>query len=214
MTATAAETLDWCRRWIGYHEEGKSNRTIFAAMANHPQGFAWCATFISAAMKQEQVLVPAKILVPSSRTMFSEAKLRGLNVPSQNIRPGDVVHMTRGMPSAWLGHVGIVEAVDGDTLVTIEGNTNSRGSATGGSVLRHRRSRSAWNLGAWRPPYKPVNPNVKFILKLSDGRLVAWQGDMQDGKRVVTHIPTIPAAEALLASGYVQTEYSGPILLR
>ena len=207
-------TLDWCRRWVGYNEEGKSNRTIFAGMAGHRNGFAWCATFISAAMKQMQVSVPAPILVASSRTMFAEAKKRGLNVPMTSIRAGDVVHMTRGSVTAWLGHVGIVESVEGDTLVTIEGNTNSRGSATGGSVLRHRRSKTAWNLGAWRPDYKPANPNIRFILKLDDGRLVAWKGEMQDGKRAVTHVPTIPAAEVLLASGFVQVDYSGPVFVK
>lgn len=214
MVATVAETVYWCRKWIGYHEEGQSNRTLFAAMAGHPNGFAWCATFVTAAMKQNSVPVPSALLVPSSRTMFKEANVRGLTVPMKNVRPGDVVHMTRGMPSAWLGHVGIVEAVEGDTIITIEGNTNSRGSATGGSVLRHRRSRTAWNLGAWRPSYRAANPNIKFVLKLPDGRLVAWQGDTREGKRVVTHVPTIPAAEALLASGYVQVEYAGPIFVR
>lgn len=214
MTGTAAETLDWCRKWIGYHEEGKSNRTIFAAMAGHPNGFAWCATYITAAMKQNSVSVPAAVLVPSSRTMFKEANVRGLTVPMKNVRPGDIVHMTRGSLSAWLGHVAIVESVDGDTLVTIEGNTNSRQSATGGSVLRHRRSRLAWNLGAWRPQYRAANPNIRFLLKLPDGRLVAWQGATQEGKRVVTHVPTIPEAEALLRSGYVQTEYAGPVFVQ
>lgn len=211
---TAASTLDWCRRWIGYHEEGKSNRTIFAGMAAHQNGFAWCATFITAAMRQGGVQVPAPILVASSRTMFAEAKKRGLDVPMTSIRAGDVVHMTRGSLSAWLGHVGIVESVEGDTVVTIEGNTNSKGSATGGSVLRHRRSKSAWNLGGWRPPYKPANPSIRFILKLDDGRLVAWTGETQAGLRMVTHIPTIPAAEKLLSAGYVQTEYSGPVHVR
>lgn len=214
MTGTVAETLDWCRKWIGYHEEGQSNRTLFAAMAGHPNGFAWCATFVTAALKQNNVPAPAAVLVPSSRTMFKEANVRGLTVPMKNVKPGDVVHMTRGSLSAWLGHVGIVESVEGDTLVTIEGNTNSRQSATGGSVLRHRRLASAWNLGAWRPPYRAAAVNVKVLLKLPDGRLVAWQGDTQDGKRVVTHVPTIPAAEALLHAGYVQVEYAGPVLVR
>lgn len=214
MSATAREAVQWCAKEIGYSELRKTNRTKYAAMASHLNGFAWCATFVSACLKTLGVPVPARVLVPSSRTMFAEAKRAGLAVPMNALRPGDVVHMTRGSVSAWLGHVGIVESVDGAYVVTIEGNTNAAGSATGGSVCRHHRLASAWNLGAWRPPYKPANPNIKLLLKLDDGRLVAWKGDMQDGKRVVVYIPTIPAAEALLATGYTQAEYSGPVLVR
>lgn len=214
MSATAREAVAWCAKEIGYSEIRKTNRTKYAAMANHPNGFAWCATFISACLKSLGVPVSAKVLVPSSRTMFAEAKRAGLAVPMNSLRPGDIVHMTRGSVSAWLGHVGIVESVDGAYVVTIEGNTNAAGSATGGSVCRHHRLVSAWNLGAWRPAYRPANPNIKLILKLDDGRLVAWRGEMQDGKRVVVHIPTIPAAEALLAAGFVQAEYSGPVLVK
>ena len=217
MAATVDETLVWCRRWIGYAEK-PVNRTVFAQMAGHPDGNAWCATFISAAMRQVGVPVPPRILVPSSRTMFAEAQKAGLTVPVKNLRPGDIVHATRGKNlSMWLGHVGIVERVllDG-TIATIEGNTDGKGSATGGAVLRHTRKPSAWNLGAWRPIYKtvPAPQPVRAILKLADGRLVAWDGQTNSaGARVVRHITTIPAVEQLLADGWVQQDFHGPVQL-
>ena len=39
-----------------------------------------------------------------------------------------------------LGHVGIIEIIDGDTLHTIEGNTNDTGSREGYEVCRKQRS--------------------------------------------------------------------------
>lgn len=39
-----------------------------------------------------------------------------------------------------LGHTGIVERIDGDTLYTIEGNTNDEGSREGYEVCRRTRS--------------------------------------------------------------------------
>lgn len=219
MVATAQQTLDWARRWIGYAET-PVNRTVFADMAGHRNGYAWCATFISAAMRQCGVPVPPRILVPSSRTMYAEAKKAMLMVPVKNVRPGDIVHMTRGSVSAWLGHVGIVEKIiDAGPgrpilLQTIEGNTDGKQSATGGAVLRHERPATAWNLGAWRPLYITAPKTTRDILRLPDGRLVAWDGQTNAaGARVVRHITTIPAAEALLRDGWTQHDHDGPVSL-
>lgn len=161
MTVTFADrVLAEARKEIGYTETSefdkrrrvwRRNLTKFAREAGHANGHAWCASFVSAILRRCNTGVHRAILSPSSRTMYNEAKRRGLAVPMKNVRPGDVVHMTRGPARLWLGHVGFVEAVEGNVLVTIEGNTNGRGSATGGAVLRHRRPKSAWNLGAWRP---------------------------------------------------------------
>ena len=41
-----------------------------------------------------------------------------------------------------LGHTGIVERIDGDTLYTIEGNTNDEGSREGYEVCRRTRKAS------------------------------------------------------------------------
>lgn len=219
MTGTANDTITWARSFLGYAEK-PVNRTVFALMAGHPDGHAWCATFISAAMRQCSVPVPPKILVPSSRTMYAEAQKAGFAIPVKNCRPGDVVHMTRGSLSAWLGHVAIVEKIidagPGRPVLiqTIEGNTNGRGSATGGGVLRHERPASAWNLGAWRPPYRPAIPAAitRQILRLPDGRLTAWDGQTNAaGARVVRHITTIPAAEQLLHEGWTQHDFTGPV---
>ncbi|OWY39381.1 amidase [Xenophilus sp. AP218F] len=50
--------------------------------------------------------------------------------------PGDVMILDYGKG---LGHTGIVESVDGDAVVAIEGNTNADGSREGYEVCRRRR---------------------------------------------------------------------------
>ena len=209
MTGTVSDVLHQAALEVGYGESpAGSNRTKFAGEAGHPNGQAWCATFVSALMKRCHVNVPAGVLVPSSRTMYATAKQLGLSVPMSAVRAGDVVHMTRGAARAWLGHVAIVEAVGPDGVHTIEGNTNGKGSATGGSVLRHVRPYSAWNLGAWRPRYTQER---RDLLLLPDGHIVAWRGEVVDGRRVVTHVGTIPEVEAMLRGGWVQYPYAGPV---
>jgi surface antigen len=38
-----------------------------------------------------------------------------------------------------LGHTGFVEKIEGEWVVTVEGNTDGSGSRTGGQVMRQRR---------------------------------------------------------------------------
>ncbi len=181
---TWEETLAWLNAQVGYHEEGYTNRQKYAAMAGHANGFAWCASFIAAAMKVNKVPVPAPVLVASSRRMFDEAKLRGLvldanvtmravpggDVATYPIRPGDIGHKTRGLRSLYQGHVVVVKEVLGNgRFRSIEGNTNAKGSATGGSVLSLIRTMSEMNLGFWRPDYKLWRPPVKTLWAYKGG---------------------------------------------
>lgn len=153
--STAAQVLAQADSEIGYGESPPgSNKEKFASETGLPNGVSWCAIFVVAMMRRCGVVIPARCRTASSRTMYAEAKKAGLAVPMAAVRTGDVVHMTRGPLNKWLGHVAIVEKVlPNGMLQTIEGNTNGGLSATGGSVLRHTRKLSAWNLGAWRPVY-------------------------------------------------------------
>lgn len=160
MNNNPIRVLEEARRELGY-DELAGNRTKFAAEAGHAQGFAWCATFVSAILIRCHVIVKGNpVLSPSSRTMYAEAKRKGWTVPFDKIQTGDVIHTWRGVSiGKWLGHVGFVKRVIRDKrgmithLVTIEGNGSSAGSATGGQVVEITRSVSWWRIGAWRPPY-------------------------------------------------------------
>jgi hypothetical protein len=165
VQGTPAAVLDQARRTIGEHEQpAGSNRTRFAKIAGHRNGYPWCATWVVAMLRMAGLEL-GPVGVASSRSMYRAACARGWQVPLDQLQPGDVIHMRRGLPRLWLGHVAIVERspelVAGELVVrTIEGNTDGKGSATGGAVLRHHRPLRAWNLGAWRPPYleHPTTP--------------------------------------------------------
>jgi hypothetical protein len=214
-TNTAARVLAEAADEIGY-DEGRGNRTKFAAEAGHGNGVAWCATFVSAILIRCGVIAKgAKMLSASSRTMYSEAKKKGWAVPFDDLQPGDVIHTWRGASlGVWLGHVGFVEKVLRDangkvvSVISIEGNTNGAGSATGGSVLRKTRTRAFWRLGGWRPPYaKPVvpvtrPPGHRVLWLLDDGRIVEPVG--VGTPTPVRWLPTINAVQARLSEGWVQ----------
>ena len=70
--------------------------------------------------------------------------------------PGDIVIFGKGETAC---HIGIVEYQDGDTIVTIEGNTSTSSQDDGGAVMRRYRSKGSWGSswyirGYGRPQYK------------------------------------------------------------
>jgi hypothetical protein len=212
MNNTAAHTLDQARKELGYAESPPgSNIHKFAAEAGHVNRQAWCASFVSAILIRCGVIAKgAKVLSPSSRTMYAEAKRHGWTVPFELLVPGDVIHTWRGISiGKWLGHVGFVEQVlrDGNGkvtgLITIEGNTNRAGSATGGEVLRKTRTRAFWRLGGWHPPYASAPaPVPKVLWLMPDGRIVEPVGT--GTPTPVRWLPTLNSVQAKLSAGWVQ----------
>ena len=97
---------------------------------------AWCAIFISWLAWQAgglRTIIPLHAWTPSGLSWF---KARGQVVSTP--KRGDIVYFY--YPSKGrVAHVGIVERVDGNYIVTIEGNTNTSGSSQGNGVYRLRR---------------------------------------------------------------------------
>ena len=79
------------------------------------------------------------------------ARRNGLLV-TKDYRPGDLVFF-RFSGSGGPEHVGIVEEIRRETLVTIEGNTGAGNDTNGGQVQRRQRQRR-FVLGAYRPRYE------------------------------------------------------------
>jgi hypothetical protein len=163
---TASELVESCKVDLGYDEQA-NNRNKFAPIAGHGNNQPWCATFVAAKLIQGGVLPKGhSALVASSRTMYAVAVKKGWGVKPQDVRPGDVAHMTRGALNKWLGHVGVVVKVvrvagKVTEIWTIEGNATPAGHANvGGSVGLHKRKPSTWNLGFWRPPYASMTSNA------------------------------------------------------
>ncbi len=148
--ATARAILDSASREIGTSEwPPGSNRTKYGE-AYGWNGVAWCAIFIWWIFQQNGMALPIK--TASCGQLMNAAKSAGLWV-TKNYKPGDVVIFDFPGGAA-TDHVGIVESVNGDTVMSIEGNTGIGNDANGGQVMRRARKTSLIR-GALRPKYDP-----------------------------------------------------------
>jgi hypothetical protein len=132
--ASADQVLDIARSTLGEHEDPPgSNRIRFASWAGIP-GLAWCGAWVCWVLDQAGALdVPRFVWTPSGAQAYAD-RGRFNSQPA----PGAVVFF------AWpevgrIYHVGLIEAVRPDGVVTLEGNTDERGGGTGGKVMRHVR---------------------------------------------------------------------------
>jgi len=132
--ATPDTVLTIARSTLGEHEDPPaSNQVRFATWAGIP-GLAWCGAWVCWVLDRAGSLdVPRFVWTPAGAQAYAE---RGRFDSSPT--PGAVVFF------AWpevgrVCHVGLVEAVRADGVVTIEGNTDEAGGGTGGKVMRHVR---------------------------------------------------------------------------
>lgn len=158
--------IDEARKWLGYLEHssndllgiytanvGKGGCTIFAQIIAHHycrrnfSGLPWCAAFVHAVYIEALGEKAAAALLgkphPGTRVMARQMRRRGcLRGRDYTPSPGDVIFL-RSTPNGRISHCGIVEAVQDDTVVTIEGNTvDPKGrfpKELGGAVARRER---------------------------------------------------------------------------
>jgi hypothetical protein len=133
----------------GYREKG-TNRTKFGAWFG-ANGEAWCAMFVSWSFAQAETPLPG---ITSSKG-FSAVRSGWAYAKSHDRlvwkpQPGDIFLIRT---SGRKGHTGIVVSVDEQSglVHTIEGNTNTKGSREGTTVLQKTRAISSINHGFWRP---------------------------------------------------------------
>lgn len=135
------------------------------AVGENGQGQSWCAVFVSWCFAQNAAssLVAAKnkfgfIYCPDGVAYF---KKRNALIEPNKAQPSDIVFFD------WEGkgiadHVGIVESVASDHLVTIEGNTSPDGSAgsqqNGGGVYRRKRYFGKTIIAVARPAWPIITP--------------------------------------------------------
>lgn len=144
---TVDSILKEARSQIGISESPKnSNKTKYGKWYGL-DGQPWCCMFICWLFRTEPSLIKK---TASCSQMASWFKSKGRFYTSA--QPGDLCFMNFGNKNAFASHIGIVESVNGDTVVTIEGNTSGSGSQdNGGSVLR--KTRKAYIVGYGRPNY-------------------------------------------------------------
>ncbi len=106
-------------------------------------GYAWCMAFVywcvneaAMAAKMENPLVrTGGVMAQLNQVKGKTVKIfKEINV--NDLRPGDIFIMSF---SGGLGHTGFIERVSGDTVFTIEGNTDQGGSREGVGVFQKRR---------------------------------------------------------------------------
>lgn len=132
---TRAAFLAACRAELGYHET-PVNRTKFAAQAHHPNGEAWCLTFLVAKARQTGLHLPYYgAFTPSMAQAFKAAGHYGLTPRVGAF--GFVYHPELGR----IAHAFVVETLLPDRFtIGINGNSNNDGSRNGIMVCRVKRS--------------------------------------------------------------------------
>lgn len=137
MTGSVRDVLTWAARQVGTLEDPLgSNKQPYAAIAGHANGQAWCATFLVAGWKANDVPLTDgtnTAFTPTMHDAFADAGRL-----SQHPRAGDV-GFKFVEEIGRIGHTFFVEKVAGDFVNTIEGNTNLDGSPTGIGVFRQSR---------------------------------------------------------------------------
>lgn len=143
---------------IGVMEEpvGSNNGTMvnkYQDAAGSPHGQAWCMAFIYYCFKEAATALgrsnPA-VKTGSVMDHWNRATCKKITAAraKQNtslVLPGQVFIISTG---GGHGHTGLIEAVDGGLLTTIEGNTNDDGSREGIGVFRRKkRTISSINTG-------------------------------------------------------------------
>ena len=120
------------------------------------RAYPWCCVFLWWLFRRAGAagLFFGGARTASCSTLMDYAKRNGLFVEG-NYRPGDLIFM-RFSGSGGPQHIGILEEVRGNTLVTIEGNTSADNDAAGGQVQRRERP-LRYVLGAYRPDYEEEN---------------------------------------------------------
>ena len=133
--AILAASLKIAQSDIGKGEEGGNNSGPYVEMilgkkydGNPDDDGAWCAAFVSHCLKKGAEAAGVKLPV---KTSFGAKQLFS-NMSEKDMTPqvGDVVCWDRGPlnedgSKSWMGHVGIVERVEGNIFHTIEGNKGS-----------------------------------------------------------------------------------------
>jgi hypothetical protein len=194
--ATAADVLRAAASELGYTET-PVNRTKFAAEAGHPNGGAWCQTFLCAIAKRVGQPLPPS----SSSTLYTIDGFRSQGRWHTTPQPGDFAYFDfEGRVTVGdVQHVGVVESVslDGRTVVCIEGNTSRPDgvNVNGGGVWRRLRARS-YIAGYGRPAYA------------AGGAYVAPAST--DVDRVTTTSPVVDMA-ACAMGGYWESSANGGV---
>lgn len=190
MAKYASKVVEQAKLWLGCNEYDGSHKKIidiYNAQKPLPVGYivkytdAWCATFVSAvAVKLGYTdIIPCECSCPRMITLM---KNKGIWIEDENRMPnsGDIIFYDwqdsgSGDNRGDSDHVGIVEKVDGNNIVVIEGNySNSvkrRTLAVNGRYIRGY-GVPKYDVESTTAPVVPVTPSApSSSVSTSTGRI-------------------------------------------
>jgi hypothetical protein len=141
------EVLEVAGREVGIREVGRNRGQRieeYQACVGIEPGSPWCAAFVSWVFREASRTLGIPCPLHPSGGALKLWRWAAPATRTQWPKPGGVFVIDHG---AGLGHVGIVESVTPDHLVTIEGNTNDGGAREGDGVYRRIRRKSEINVG-------------------------------------------------------------------
>ena len=157
---TAAAAIEIAKAEIGYVET-PDNITKYGEYTK-ANGLPWCGSFCNWVLAQAGVKVHSVVSTAVGAHKFKEIA-RWSEIPAI----GDLAFMDFPHDGVdRISHIGIVVAIDGKTVTTIEGNTSGSGDQrNGGMVMVKQRTIGKEVVGFGRPkyvPYKGEFPKVEM----------------------------------------------------
>jgi hypothetical protein len=140
--------VEIAKRYLGVRESNKRDDGPPSWLFSDGRREAWCANFVKTLFELSGNPLPGRWeRLQSSSEMLRQLKSEGAYFPrgQKTPKPGDIVFfkLRKGpWPST---HVGIVEKVEGDRIVTIEGNYSNSVKR----VTHHKNSRKIVGFGRW-----------------------------------------------------------------
>ena len=149
------DVLSQAKKWIGTKEDpAGSNNVIFNTdYYGRPvsgSAYPWCCAFIWDVFRMANA---SELFYDGKKTAYCptvESFYRSIGRWFSTPKVGDLALFGWGGKVAQ--HIGIVEAVDGNVITTIEGNTSMTSNDNGGAVMRRTRTTSNCT-GFARPAY-------------------------------------------------------------
>lgn len=182
MGTTVNKILEIAKKEIGVKEYPMNSNKVKYNTAYYNRevsgsAYPWCCTFIwwlfQQAKAPELFYAGGKT---ASCTMLMNYYKKQKQFKTANPLPGDLVFFNFDKNTADAEHIGIVEAVNNNIIITIEGNTGTTNDANGGAVMRRER-RTSVILGYATPAYD-TEEKIGWMQDINSSR---WWYKHKDG---------------------------------
>lgn len=134
-------------RELTKHNDGQRVEEYLRTV-NMPKGNAWCAAFVKWCLQQCDI--------PNNVTAWAPTAANPKNIVYKHgsflkqYEPGDVFTIYSYKLNR-VAHTGFVHRIDGNSVTTVEGNTNNNGSREGDGVyIRTRPLYSIYTISRWK----------------------------------------------------------------